>query len=132
MPVLKQSKAKPAIYHFTIIEPGPHTNTREWENYRFERWGWADFQELQEVTGKSGSELLKQYGDMYNGWWFARYRRRWNHPLLLALKTDIPGKFDPFTWEQGENLAGADAERIAFVPAGWALQVIEDERKLAV
>lgn len=129
MPALQQSKAKPAIYRFTVTDSGPHTSTREWENHRFKEWGWVSFRELQEVTGRSGTALMEQYGNMHNGWWYARYRRRWNHPLLLVLKTDTPKTYDSFTWEPGHRLADADVERITFVPAGWALQIIQDERK---
>ncbi len=127
MPVLKKSKVKPAIVQFTVGDPGPLTGMREWENQRFERWGWVDFRELQEITGKTGAEIMEQYGGTYNGWWFARYQRRWNHPLLLAFTTETPGYYHAYVW--GPELKPENAIRIAFVPAGWALLVIEDAKK---
>lgn len=127
MPILEKAKAKPAIFQLIVGDPGPLTGMREWENQRFERWGWVDFHELQEITGKTGTEIMKQYGDdMYNGWWFARYQRRWNHPLLLALVTETLGYYHPYVWgPEWKPEYNAIVERITFVPAGWALLVIE-------
>lgn len=135
---MRPKKVKPAIYEFSnddliVWQRAPKGEFKE------ASWGWVDIKELAEIIGLPAEILLDLYWGVMRGKIFSPYHRKiLNEPaLVLAINQPQFGNFYEIMYfnkavlfnfgdRYHRNVCEKFLTKDVFVPAGWALAIIEE------
>lgn len=134
---MRPKKVKPAIYSFSSEDMVTWQMVELIGEFKELTWGWVDINELAEIIGLPAENLLFVYFEIKSGKVFHPYHRKLYGKLALSLAvnwhTDYLGyryeimyfKKDILFSDSDHKVCKQILEKDVFVPAGWALAVLE-------